>query len=32
MHFIQIENEYKYYDEKKNISYQQEQNQKNDNN
>ena len=31
MHFIQIENEYEYYDEKKNILYQQEQNQKNDN-
>ena len=31
IHFIQIENEYEYYDEKKNILYQQEQNQKNDN-
>ena len=31
MHFIQIENEYEYYDEKKNILYQQKQNQKNDN-
>ena len=31
MHFIQVENEYEYYDEKKNILYQQEQNQKNDN-
>ena len=31
MHFIQIENEYEYYDEEKNILYQQEQNQKNDN-
>ena len=31
MHFTQVENEYEYYDEKKYISYQQEQNQKNDN-
>ena len=31
MHFTQIENEYEYYDKKKNILYQQEQNQKNDN-
>ena len=31
MHFIQVENEYEYYDEEKNILYQQEQNQKNDN-
>ena len=31
MHFIQAEDEYEYYDEKKNISYQQEQSQKNDN-
>ena len=31
MHFIQTEDEYEYYDEEKNISYQQKQNQKNDN-
>ena len=31
MHFIQAKDEYEYYDEKKNISYQQEQNQKDDN-
>ena len=31
MHLIQAENEYEYYDEKKNILYQQEQNQKNEN-